>query len=104
MPGATEAAADRRLGHTELAGSRTGVFLGLWTSDYETRLCRSVAEIELHTLLGSSRYAAAGRVSFAFDFRGPSLTLDTACSSSMVAVHLACESLWSGSASMACCA
>ena len=98
---AWEALEDAGLVPSEIAGSRTGVFVGIWTSDYETRLCRSIPDLDLHVLINSARYTAAGRLSYAFDFRGPSLSVDTACSSSMVAVHLACESIWSGSANLA---
>ena len=45
--------------------------------------------------------SAANRISYAFDLHGPSLTLDTMCSSSMVGVHLACNSLRSGETSFA---
>ncbi|MEZ5320109.1 MAG: polyketide synthase, partial [Vicinamibacterales bacterium] len=81
--------------------ARTGVFVGLWLSEYEARLFRDPGAIDFHMTLGSGRYSASGRLSYAFGFEGPSLTIDTACSSSLVAVHLACRSLWSGECEMA---
>lgn len=98
---AWEAIEDAGLKRDQLAGSRTGVFLGIWTSDYEGRMFRSVPHIRFHATIGSGRYGAAGRVSFAFDLRGPSFVLDTACSSSLVAVHQACQSLIMGESEMA---
>jgi acyl transferase domain-containing protein/acyl carrier protein len=77
----------------QLVGSKTGVFIGMWTNEYEAYTYSSTATIDLYATTGSGRYAAAGRLSYIFDFQGPSLTLDTACSSSLVAVHLACQSL-----------
>lgn len=85
----------------KLTGSRTGVFVGVWTNDYETRMCNARDDIDFHSLIGGARYSAAGRVSFIFDFRGPSLIVDTACSSSLVSVHLACQSLWNGETTLA---
>ena len=84
-----------------LAGSATGVFIGMWTSEYEGRMFGASPDIDLYVTTGGGRYAASGRLSYAFDLRGPSLTLDTACSSSLVAVHLACQSLRSGESEMA---
>ncbi len=82
-------------------GSLTGVFVGQWTSEYETRLYESGSEQDFYTISGCARASASGRVSFAFGFEGPSVTVDTACSSSLVAVQLACESLWRDDSRMA---
>ncbi len=79
-----------------LAGSKTGVFVGMWTSDYEALAQSSSDNIDLYITTGVGRYSASGRLSYTFDFRGPSMTLDTACSSSLVAIHLACQSLRNG--------
>jgi acyl transferase domain-containing protein/acyl carrier protein len=84
----------------KLAGSNTGVFVGMWTNDYESLVYNSSDNLDVLITTGTGRYTSAGRVSYTFDFRGPSMTLDTACSSSLVAVHLACQSLWSGESNM----
>ncbi len=76
-----------------LTGSSTGVFVGLWTSDYEKYLLENNRHVNLYMTTGTGRYAAAGRLSYIFDLRGPCMTIDTACSSSLVAAHLACQSL-----------
>ncbi len=98
---AWEAFEDAGLTQERLAGSATGVFIGMWTSEYESRMFGASPDIDLYVTTGGGRYAASGRLSYAFDLRGPSLTLDTACSSSLVAVHLACQSLRSGESEMA---
>src|SRR5262249_21718145 len=54
-----------------------------------------------HILMGAAHSIAANRLSYFFDFRGPSVAVDTACSSSLVALHLACRSLWSGESTLA---
>jgi acyl transferase domain-containing protein/acyl carrier protein len=82
-------------------GSNAGVFVGLWTSEYETRLYESGSEADFYSITGCARASASGRVSFTFGLEGPSVTVDTACSSSLVAVHLACKSLWVGESEMA---
>ncbi|HEY0602496.1 MAG TPA: type I polyketide synthase, partial [Herpetosiphonaceae bacterium] len=86
-----------------LAGSRTGVFIGAFTEDNKlfrlNQQNRSI--IESHTGTGLAMTMVANRISYLFDFRGPSVALDTACSSSLVAVHLACQSIWSGESSLA---
>jgi myxalamid-type polyketide synthase MxaE and MxaD len=96
-----EAFEDAGLGTDGLAGSATGVFVGMWLNDYEARLFADPARVDFHMTTGSGRYTASGRLSQVFGLRGPSLTLDTACSSSLVAVHLACQSLRSGETSLA---
>jgi myxalamid-type polyketide synthase MxaE and MxaD len=85
----------------DLAGTDTGVFVGLWLNDYEARLFGATPETEFYMTTGTGRYAASGRISYCFGLEGPSLTIDTACSSSLVAVHLACQSLRTGDCSMA---
>jgi len=96
-----EAIEDAGLTRRQLLGSRTGVFVGLWTNDYERLVAAPGADVDVFAATGTGRYAAAGRISYAFDLRGPSLVVDTACSSSLVAVHLACRSLRSGDCEVA---
>lgn len=84
-----------------LRGSQTGVFIGIWINDYEDRMYANNEDMNLYVATGGGRYAASGRLSYFFDFNGPSLTVDTACSSSLVATHLALQSLWSGESKLA---
>ncbi len=84
-----------------IAGSRTSVFVGMWTNEYEDRIYQSSNDVDLYVTTGGGRYAASGRLSYVFDLQGPSLTLDTACSSSLVALHLAIQSLRKGETDMA---
>jgi acyl transferase domain-containing protein len=81
--------------------SATGVYLGLWTNEYESRLYESGSEGDFYSVTGCGRFSASGRLSFMFGFQGPSLTIDTACSSSLVAAHMACQGLWAGDIDMA---
>ncbi|HZR98777.1 MAG TPA: type I polyketide synthase, partial [Chloroflexota bacterium] len=98
---AWEALEDAGLPLDALAGSPTGVFVGLWLNDYEARLFRDPTGVDFYMTTGTGRYSASGRLSYTFGLQGPSLTLDTACSSSLVAVHLACRSLWAGECDLA---
>ena len=73
-----------------LAGSRTGVFVGISTSDYAHLLLRQGDEaIGPYLGIGNAHSAAAGRISYVLGLEGPSLAIDTACSSSLVAVYQA---------------
>jgi acyl transferase domain-containing protein len=85
----------------QLAGSDAGVFAAIWTNDYERLVAPPGSDPTVFAATGTGRYAAAGRISYAFDLRGPSVTLDTACSSSLVALHLACQSLRTGECDVA---
>lgn len=84
-----------------LAGSRTGVFVGIAHSDYNRLLFEAGHVDSLYAGTGNALSVAAARLSFAWDLRGPSLAVDTACSSSLVAVHLACRSLRAGESDLA---
>lgn len=84
----------------QLAGSRTGVFLGMCNTDYQ-QLVRQSPPYDIYSGLGGMLSTAAGRIAYTFDFQGPCVTLDTACSSSLTAIHLACQSLRNGEADMA---
>lgn len=84
-------------------GSATGVFVGLSFDDYAQRSVRSgdPAQIDGFSSLGNTRSIAAGRIAYVFGFQGPTMQLDTTCSSSLLAVHLACQSLRSGECNLA---
>ncbi|MDX2939319.1 SDR family NAD(P)-dependent oxidoreductase [Streptomyces ipomoeae] len=84
-----------------LKESRTGVFIGAAWDDYAT-LSSLYGEAEnRHTITGLNRGIIANRISYTLGLRGPSLTVDTAQSSSLMAVHLACESLRTGASKLA---
>ena len=84
-----------------LAESRTGVFAGACSPDYWTLASADLSAVDAWSGTGGALSIIANRVSYYFDFRGPSVTVDTACSSSLVAVHLACQSLRSGESDVA---
>jgi acyl transferase domain-containing protein len=84
-----------------IIGSRTGVFIGMGSSDYGQRFASHLDQIGTYYLTGNESCMAPARISQFFDLRGPSLVLDSGCSSSLVAVHVACQSLRLGECSMA---
>ncbi len=90
---AWEAMEDAAFPPERLAGTRTGVFLGLSSSDYPMLHRRDLLSIDGYSNIGSALSIAANRLSFLFHLRGPSFAVDTACSSSLVALHLAAQSL-----------
>ncbi|MFC1975072.1 SDR family NAD(P)-dependent oxidoreductase [Chloroflexota bacterium] len=88
---------------TKLAGSLTGVFVGISGNDY-LQLQIETAEgsgLDFYSGSGSAHSIAAGRLSYTLGLQGPCLAVDTACSSSSLAIHLACQSLQSGDCRMA---
>jgi acyl transferase domain-containing protein/acyl carrier protein len=84
-----------------LAGTPTGVFIGISNNDYGRIQLNDFRRIDAYAGTGNALSIAANRISYIFDFRGPSIALDTACSSSLVAVHQACGSLRSGESTLA---
>lgn len=84
-----------------IAGTKTGVFMGSFTSDYREGMCRDPDNFPANTATASPTTALSARMSWLWDLRGPCFTLDTACSSSLVALHLACQSLRTGECDVA---
>lgn len=98
-----EAFEDAGIAPRKWSDRKVGVFVGLFTHDYENIHMR-VSERPIHgphSATGMSTTIAANRLSYAFGFTGPSMVIDTACSSSLVALHLACRSLQEGEAELA---
>ncbi|KAB8061475.1 SDR family NAD(P)-dependent oxidoreductase [Janthinobacterium sp. FT14W] len=92
---AWKAVEDAGYSKQSLAGSRVGVFVGVMWGQYE--LLGLEALLKGGTTVASASHASiANRVSYMFDWHGPSIALDTMCSSSLTAIHLACESIRSG--------
>lgn len=83
-----------------LSGTKTGVFIGIASSDY-SQLMSDYGFDDLNVTIGNQRGMAANRISYSLDLRGVSLAIDTACSSALVAVDRACRSLWTGESTLA---
>jgi acyl transferase domain-containing protein len=81
----------------DVAGSRTSVHVGCFGTDYHSIQCRDQQNIAKYSATGGAGSILSNRISWFFDLHGPSMTIDTACSSSMVAFDLACSGLWKGS-------
>lgn len=93
---------DAGYGGKQLVGSRTGVFVGYGSDPDYKRWVASVDSSLLSTALaGNTRPIIASRLSYLLDLKGPSLIVDTTCSSSLMAVHLACRSIREGECDMA---
>ena len=89
-----EALEDAGISAADVRGSHTGVYIGgMSSAEYRTLLTNPDHNIGQYTSSGNTSCMFANRLSYEFDFRGPSLALDTACSSSLYATYLACEAL-----------
>ncbi|TDV37311.1 acyl transferase domain-containing protein [Paraburkholderia caballeronis] len=79
-----------------LRGSDCGVYIGIASADYSYRMADDLATVDASMATGNTASIAANRLSYVFDLRGPSMAVDTACSSAMVAFHQACRAIVSG--------
>ena len=93
---AWEACEDAGIPPASLRGSSTGVFVGIASNDYAGLQMRNFPEVDMHTNSGSTLSIASNRIAYLFDLKGPAVSIDTACSSALVAVNLACQAVWSG--------
>lgn len=96
-----EALDDAGIPREKIAGSQCGVYIGISGMDYGQHALADLASMTSHTMTGNTMSIAANRLSYVFDLRGPSLAIDTACSSGLAAVHHACQALRSGEAAIA---
>jgi acyl transferase domain-containing protein/Zn-dependent alcohol dehydrogenase/NAD(P)-dependent dehydrogenase (short-subunit alcohol dehydrogenase family)/acyl carrier protein len=84
-----------------LKKEKSGVFVGVWINDYEQHAIVSAPLTDFFLITGSLLYAASGRLAYQFDLAGPDISVNAACGSSLVAIHLAVRSLRSGECSIA---
>lgn len=104
-----EALEHARIPASDLKGTQVGVFIGSSTNDFSLIASLDLADIDpaapksapAYALTGASTSIIANRVSYFYDFRGPSIAVDTACSSTLVAVHQAVQALRGGEADVA---
>lgn len=79
-----------------LRGSDTSVYVGVMCNDYEALQLRDLQTIPTYFATGVGRSILSNRISYFFDWHGPSITIDTACSSSLIAIHMGVQALRSG--------
>ena len=91
---------DAGLDANALHDSRTGVFVGVSSNEYQ-QLQFAAGRVDPYLLSGTSHATAAGRLSYWLGLKGPSIAIDTACSSSLVALHLAATALATGDCDLA---
>ncbi|MDT5010703.1 MAG: polyketide synthase 13, partial [Mycobacterium sp.] len=96
-----EALEHARIPASSLRGKSVGVFVGNTTNDYQFMAMMDPTTAHPYAITGTSSAIIANRVSYFYDFRGPSVAIDTACSSSLVAAHQGVQALRSGEADVA---
>ena len=82
------------------SGSKTSVYVGALAGDFMLMIARDTQQDRRYRAVGVSQSILANRLSWFYQFTGPSMTIDTACSSSLVALDLACRSLRGGDSTM----
>ena len=91
-----EAIEDAGIPHTNLAGQKVGVFIGASSTDHRDQHPLDTGSTDPYMMTGNTMSLISNRISYIFDFKGPSFTVDTACSSSLVAMESAVSALKSG--------
>src|SRR6476659_7835950 len=90
---AWEALEHAGLAPDRLAGTRAGVMMGVYYTEYQGISAANPDRIDAYSATGNAHAVAVGRIAYLLGLRGPAMAVDSACSSSLVAVHLACQSL-----------
>ncbi|WP_236054526.1 type I polyketide synthase [Streptomyces musisoli] len=96
-----QALEDAGIDPTALRGTPAGMFFGAEIQEYGPRLHDAPDGLDAYLLAGNANSVISGRVAYVLGAEGPAVTVDTACSASLVAVHLACRSLRQGESSLA---
>jgi acyl transferase domain-containing protein len=96
LQAAWRALEDAGIDPRSLAGTSTGVFVGLMSSEWSSLQMHDFAAVTPFRGAGSGYFMAANRISYHLNLTGPSMAIDSACSSSLMAVHQACAALRSG--------
>ncbi len=93
---AWEALEDAGVPPSRFGGRNIGVFVGISSNDYGSMQLTDYPQIDMHTNSGGVLSIAANRISYLLNLKGPSIAVDTACSSALVAATQACQSIWAG--------
>lgn len=88
-------------GQTDWQGSNIGCYVGVFGEDWLDLLSKDILQHDRYRVMSAGDFALSNRVSFEYDLRGPSVTIRTGCSSSMVGLHDACQALYAGDCSSA---
>ncbi|WP_448419750.1 polyketide synthase Pks13 [Mycolicibacter minnesotensis] len=96
-----EALEHARIPASSLRGEAVAVYMGSTNGDYQNLALSDPSVTHPYAITGNSSSVIANRVSYFYDFRGPSVTVDTACSSSLVAAHAGVQALRNGEADVA---
>lgn len=96
-----EAFEDAGIVPKDYSGKDVGVYVGISSNDYANELMYNGLNNELYAVTGNAHSVAANRISYYYNFTGPSMSVDTACSSSLVALHNACSGIKNNDAEIA---
>ncbi|EKG19785.1 Beta-ketoacyl synthase [Macrophomina phaseolina MS6] len=96
-----EALEDAGIPMEQMRGTRTAVYVGSFSNDYNAMLTKDLAQYPKYTVTGGGNAILSNRISYFFDLHGPSVTVDTACSSSLICFHFGNQSLQSGESDIA---
>lgn len=86
---------------SDLSGKNVGVFVSEFGNDYKELVAQNIESIQPHHTSGTAQCIVANRISYYYNFTGPSMTIDTACSGSLTTLHVACQSIYQGDSKIA---